>query len=306
MEGIVIKSTGSWYKVRSMDGMIHLCRIVGKLRLDGIKSTNPVAVGDIVTFELEPQKETGVIKKINPRKNYLIRKSVNLSKQIHIIAANIDTAFILVTLKNPPTLPSFIDRFLATTQAYRIPSVILFNKIDTYNEREKEEKNNLKAIYQKIGYTCIDISAEKGLNVVQVKKLMQDKTTLFVGHSGVGKSTLINTIEPELKLKTTAVSVAHNQGKHTTTFAEMFSLSFGGYIIDSPGIKGYGMVDFSKEEISHFFPEIFALQSKCKYYNCIHLNEPKCAVIEAVEKGEIALSRYESYLQLLENDETYR
>jgi len=306
MEGIVIKSTGSWYKVRSMDGMIHLCRIVGKLRLDGIKSTNPVAVGDIVTFELEPQKETGVIKKINPRKNYLIRKSVNLSKQIHIIAANIDTAFILVTLKNPPTLPSFIDRFLATTQAYRIPSVILFNKIDTYNEREKEEKNNLKAIYQKIGYTCIDISAEKGLNIVQVKKLMQDKTTLFVGHSGVGKSTLINTIEPELKLKTTAVSVAHNQGKHTTTFAEMFSLSFGGYIIDSPGIKGYGMVDFSKEEISHFFPEIFALQSKCKYYNCIHLNEPKCAVIEAVEKGEIALSRYESYLQLQENDETYR
>jgi ribosome biogenesis GTPase len=306
MEGIVIKSTGSWYKVRSMDGMIHLCRIVGKLRLDGIKSTNPVAVGDIVTFELEPQKETGVIKKINPRKNYLIRKSVNLSKQIHIIAANIDTAFILVTLKNPPTLPSFIDRFLATTQAYRIPSVILFNKIDTYNEIEMEEKNNLKAIYQKIGYTCIDISAENGMNVVQVKKLMQDKTTLFVGHSGVGKSTLINTIEPWLNLKTTAVSKAHNQGKHTTTFAEMFPLSFGGYIIDSPGIKGYGMVDFSKDEISHFFPEIFAIQSKCKYYNCIHLNEPKCAVIEAVEKGEIALSRYESYLQLLENDETYR
>lgn len=306
MEGIVIKSTGSWYKVRSMDGVIHLCRIVGKFRMEGIKSTNPVAVGDVVNFELEPKKETGVIKKINPRKNYLIRKSVNLSKQIHIIAANIDTAFILVTLKNPPTLPSFIDRFLATTQAYRIPSVILFNKIDTYNEIETEEKNNLKEIYQKIGYTCIDISAEKGINIDQVKKLMQEKTTLFVGHSGVGKSTLINTIEPGLNLKTTAISEAHKQGKHTTTFAEMFSLSFGGYIIDSPGIKGYGMVDFSKEEISHFFPEIFALQSKCKYYNCIHLNEPKCAVIEAVEKGEIAYSRYESYLQLLENDETYR
>jgi ribosome biogenesis GTPase len=306
MQGIVMKSTGSWYKIRSNDGKIHDCRIVGKFRMDGIKSTNPISVGDVVFFEIEPDKETGIIKKIQPRKNYLIRKSVNLSKQIHIIAANIDVAFILVTLKNPPTFPAFIDRFLATAQAYRIPAVILFNKIDTYDNIMMEDKELLKEIYQKIGYTCIDISAEKGINIDKVIELMNDKTSLFVGHSGVGKSTLINLIEPGLDIKTKPISEAHNQGQHTTTFAEMFPLSFGGYIIDTPGIKGYGLVDFSKEEVSHFFPEIFALQTKCKYYNCIHVNEPKCAVIEAVENKEIALSRYQSYLQMLEEDETYR
>ena len=306
MQGTVIKSTGSWYKVRSSDGLIHDCRIVGKFRLDGVKSTNPVAVGDVVQFEIEPKEKTGIINKIYPRKNYLIRKSVNLSKQTHIIAANIDIAFILVTLQNPTTFPAFIDRFLATAQAYRIPAILLFNKIDSFDDKMMEEKNLLKDIYQKIGYTCIDISAEEKINIGEVKEIMKDKTSLFMGHSGVGKSTLINAIEPGLNLKTKAISESHSQGKHTTTFAEMFYLSFGGFIIDTPGIKGYGLVDFSKDEVSHFFPEIFALQGKCKYYNCIHLNEPKCAVIDAVEEGTIALSRYQSYVSMLDDDETYR
>lgn len=306
MQGIVIKSTGSWYKVRTENGQVYDCRIVGKLRLEGIKSTNPVAVGDIVDFELEPQKDKAVIKKIHDRKNYLIRKSVNLSKQTHIIAANIDLAFILITLKNPKTYPAFIDRFLATAEAYRITAVLLFNKIDSYDEYETDEKDDLKGIYQEIGYKCLDVSAEKGINISQVKDLMKDQVSLFVGHSGVGKTTLINKIEPDLNLKTKPISEAHNQGQHTTTFAEMFTLSFGGYIIDTPGIRGYGLVDFSKEEIAHFFPEMFALQNECKYYNCTHVNEPKCAVIQAVENGTIALSRYQSYLQMLEEDETYR
>lgn len=306
MNGVVIKSTGSWYRVRAENGQILDCRILGKFRLEGIKSTNPVAVGDLVDFEMEKGKETGIIQKIRPRKNYLIRKSVNLSKQTHIIASNIDLAFLLVTVENPKTLPAFIDRFLATTEAYRIPTVLLFSKVDTYDEYALAEKDELKEIYEHIGYTCLDISAETGLHIEQIKSLMQDKVSLFVGHSGVGKSTLINVIEPGLDLKTKPISEAHSQGQHTTTFAEMFALTFGGYIIDTPGIRGYGLVEFSKEEISHFFPEIFALQGQCKYYNCLHVNEPKCAVIQAVEEGDIAVSRYNSYLQMMEEDETYR
>ena len=311
MHGIVIKSTGSWYKVRTDDGVIHDCRMKGKIRLDGLKSTNPVAVGDVVDFVTikdsnSAHENSTVIKKIHPRKNFLVRKSVNLSKQTHIIAANIDQALILVTLENPKTFPSFIDRFLATAEAYRIPVMLLFNKVDAYDEALLDEKENLKQIYLDIGYDCLDVSATEGTNIEVLKEKMKSKTSLFVGHSGVGKSTLINLIEPGLDIKTKPISEAHSQGQHTTTFAEMFPLSFGGYIIDTPGIKGYGVVDFSKEEVSHFFPEIFALQTKCKYYNCLHTNEPKCAVIEAVENGEIAISRYQSYLQLLEDDDNYR
>jgi len=304
MQGTVIKSTGSWYKVRTKEFKVYECRIKGKFRVKGIKSTNPVAVGDIVSFELELNKETGVINKIHDRKNYIIRKSVNLSKQTHIIAANINTAFLMVTLENPKTYTAFIDRFLASAEAYRIPVVILFNKIDTYDADLLAEKNHLQEIYETIGYTCIDISAKEGTNVAKVKELMKDKTSLFSGHSGVGKSTLINAIEPELNIKTKPVSEVHNQGLHTTTFAEMYSLHFGGFIIDTPGIKGFGVVDFSKEEVGDYFLEIFALKEKCKFNNCLHVNEPKCAVIEAVEEGSIAESRYVNYLQLLDNEDS--
>ena len=299
MKGIVTKSTGSWYRVQTDTGDSISCRIKGKFRIKGIKSTNPVAVGDWVDFEKEPDKDTGVIHRIYPRKNYIIRKSVKLSKQTHIIAANIDIAFLIITLKNPKTYTPFIDRFLASARAYRIPVALLFNKIDTYTPEEKTAMDSLVALYKKIGYTCMKISALEKQNIESVKAKMQAKISLFSGHSGVGKSTLINAIEPGLNLKTQAISEAHKQGAHTTTFAEMYPLSFGGYIIDTPGIKGFGVVDFSKEEIGDYFPEIFALKSQCKFHNCLHVNEPQCAVIKAVESGDIAQSRYENYLQLL-------
>lgn len=302
MQGTVTKSTGSWYKVRTKEGKTFECRIKGKFRIKGIKSTNPVAVGDRVDFELEKNKETGVIEAIHDRKNYIIRRSVNLSKQTHIIAANIDIAFLVVTLENPKTFTAFIDRFLASAEAYHIPVVLLFNKIDTYDDKLLEEKNELRNIYADIGYTCIAISATKNINIEQVKNLMIGKTSLFSGHSGVGKSTLINAIEPSLNIKTKPVSEVHSQGLHTTTFAEMYPLHFGGFIIDTPGIKGFGVVDFSKEEVSHYFPEIFALKDKCKFNNCLHVNEPQCAVIDAVEEGKIAESRYSNYIQMLENE----
>lgn len=275
--------------------------------MGGIKSTNPVAVGDHVDFEIEKKGDetVGVISRIEERENYIIRKSVNLSKQTHIIAANIDIAFLLITLNNPPTFTTFIDRFLVTAEAYHIKAVLLFNKIDTYNEDELLEIKLLAALYRKIGYECIGISAATGKNVDKVKSLMADKVTMFSGHSGVGKSTLINALEPGLDLKTSKISEQHLQGQHTTTFAEMFDLSFGGQIIDTPGIKGFGVVEIEKEELGDYFPEFFELKENCKFNNCLHLEEPHCAVKEALENEEIAWSRYKSYLQILEGEEDH-
>lgn len=307
MKGLVYKSTGSWYSVKAEDDTFYNCRIKGKFRMVGIKSTNPVAVGDHVDFDVEKKGDetVGVIKHIDERDNYIIRKSVNLSKQTHIIAANIDVAFILITLNNPPTFTTFIDRFLVTAEAYHIKAVLLFNKIDTYNDDELLEIKLLAALYRKIGYDCIGISAVTGKNIDKVKALMQDSVTMFSGHSGVGKSTLVNTIEPGLNLKTSKISDQHLQGQHTTTFAEMFDLSFGGQIIDTPGIKGFGVVEIDKEELGNYFPEFFLLKDKCKFNNCLHVEEPQCAVKDALENEEIAWSRYKSYLQILDGEEEH-
>ncbi|WP_027068037.1 ribosome small subunit-dependent GTPase A [Maribacter sp. Hel_I_7] len=309
MVGIVYKSTGSWYTVKADDGDFYECRIKGKFRIKGIKSTNPIAVGDYVRFEVETTGDDtfGIINEIEDRKNYIIRKSVNLSKQTHIIAANLDQVFLLVTLNNPPTYPVFIDRFLITAEAYEIPAILLFNKVDTYTPEELDEIKFLAALYRKIGYTCIGISAATGKNVDKVKEMMVGKTSMFSGHSGVGKSTLVNTIEPNLDIKTKQISEQHLQGQHTTTFAEMFDLSFDARIIDTPGIKGFGIVDMEKEEIGNYFPEFFKLKQECKFNNCIHVDEPKCAVKDALETGDIAWSRYNSYLQMIKGeDEHYR
>ncbi|OMP31549.1 ribosome small subunit-dependent GTPase A [Mangrovimonas sp. DI 80] len=309
MTGIVYKSTGSWYTVKTELGASYQCRMKGKFRIKGIKSTNPIAVGDVVDFELETNNDetTGVIHHIKDRKNYIVRKSVNLSKQTHVIAANIDVVFLLVTIDNPPTFTTFIDRFLVTAEAYSVPTVLLFNKIDTYDEDTLNEVRYLAHVYRKIGYECIGISAATGKNIDKVKSLMKDKVCMFAGHSGVGKSTLVNAIEPTLDLKTKEISMQHMQGQHTTTFAEMFDLEFGAKIIDTPGIKGFGVVDMDKEEVGDYFPEFFELKQHCKFNNCIHVDEPKCAVKEALENDEIAYSRYRSYLQILEGeDESYR
>ena len=307
MKGVVTKSTGSWYWVRTQDHQVHQCRIRGKFRTRGIKSTSPVTVGDHVDFELEGQDGYGVITHIHDRRNFIVRKSVKLSKQTHIIAANIDQAFLLITLDQPPTFTPFIDRFLATAEAYDIETILLFNKSDLMDEELSARKKELMELYGKIGYTCIEISATEGMNVERVKELMIGKTSMFSGHSGVGKSTLINAISPELQLKTAAISEQHRQGQHTTTFAEMFAIATDpeSYIIDTPGIKGFGVVDFEDNEVGDYFREFFALKHKCKFNNCLHLNEPKCAVKEAVESGEIAESRYRSYLQILAGEEEH-
>ena len=305
MTGTVYKSTGSWYFVKSEKGDLYQCRIKGKFRIKGIKSTNPIAVGDTVEFDVESKgdEEIGVIKFIHERKNYIVRKSVNLSKQTQIIASNIDLAFLLITINNPPTLTTFIDRFLVTAQAYSIQVVLVFNKIDSYKAEEKSEILYLKGIYEAIGYTCVEVSAIKNINLNSIKDLMKGKTSLFSGHSGVGKTTLLNSLEPGLNLKTKEISYQHQQGQHTTTFAEMFDLSFDAKIIDTPGIKGFGVVAIEKEELGDYFPEFFALKNRCKFHNCIHVNEPQCAVKDALEEGKVSWSRYKSYLQIIEGEE---
>ncbi|MCP4803616.1 ribosome small subunit-dependent GTPase A [Flavobacteriaceae bacterium] len=307
MTGLVYKSTGSWYTVKTLNGKIIECRIKGKFRIKGIKSTNPIAVGDIVDFELETKNDevTGIIHRIHERKNYVIRKSVNLSKQTHIIASNVDQIFLLITIDNPPTFTSFIDRFLVSAEAYSIKTILLFNKIDAYGDDTILEVKYLASIYRKIGYQCIGISAKTGKNVEKVKQLMIDNVSIFTGHSGVGKSTLINAIESGLNLKTKEISEQHQQGQHTTTFAEMFDLSFDAKIIDTPGIKGFGVVDMEKEEVGDYFPEFFELKQDCKFNNCLHIHEPKCAVKEALDVDEIAISRYRSYLQILDGEEEH-
>lgn len=307
MNGVVYKSTGSWYTVKATDGVFYECKIKGKFRIEGIKSTNPVAVGDHVVFEVETKGDEtlGIINKISHRENYIIRKSVNLSKQTHIIAANVDVAFLLVTLNNPPTFAPFIDRFLVTAEAYHIKAVLLFNKIDAYNEDETLEIKYLAALYRSIGYECIGISAKTGKNIDKVKQMMQGNVSMFSGHSGVGKSTLVNALEPTLELKTKQISTQHMQGQHTTTFAEMYDLSFGAQIIDTPGIKGFGVVEVEKQELGNYFPEFFELKDQCKFNNCLHKQEPKCAIKDALDNDTLSWSRYKSYLQILEGEQEH-
>lgn len=305
MTGIVYKSTGSWYTVKAEDNQFYDCRIKGKFRMKGIKSTNPIAVGDVVDFEIDETSDaiTGSIHNIHDRKNYIVRKSVNLSKQTHIIASNIDIVFLLVTINNPITTTSFIDRFLVTAEAYHIKAVLIFNKVDTYDEATLDEQLYLQYIYNQIGYECLRVSATAKKGLDELKQMMEGKVCMFSGHSGVGKSTLVNALEPSLNLKTKEISDLHQQGQHTTTFAEMFDLSFNSKIIDTPGIRGFGIVDMEKYEIKGYFPEFFELEDQCKFNNCLHKDEPNCAIKNALEEDKIAWSRYKSYLQILEGDE---
>ncbi|CAA9199938.1 ribosome small subunit-dependent GTPase A [Flavobacterium bizetiae] len=309
MTGLVYKSTGSWYTVKSETGDFIECRMKGKFRMKGIKSTNPIAVGDIVDYELEETSDalTGTIFNIHERKNYIVRKSVNLSHQMHIIASNIDRVFLLITINNPPTTFNFIDRFLVTAEAYNIETILVFNKIDTFDEPTLEDQLYMQYVYQQIGYKCLRVSSTEMKGVEELKEMMIGKVSMFSGHSGVGKSTLVNAMEPSLHLKTKTISEASKQGQHTTTFAEMYDLSFNAKIIDTPGIKGFGIVDMEKEEISGYFPEFFKLKDQCKFNNCLHKEEPHCAIKAALERDEIAWSRYNSYLKILEgDDENYR
>jgi ribosome biogenesis GTPase len=299
-KGLVVKSTGSWYLVRHENEIIK-CRIKGKFRTKGIRTTNPIAVGDKVGWDME-EDGIGTISEIEQRENYIIRKSINLSKESHIIAANMDQAFLFVTVHAPQTSTGFIDRFLVTAEAYSIPVQIIFNKMDTYNQKWLDKVDELENIYTNIGYPCHRVVATSQEGVAYLSALMKDKITLLSGHSGVGKSTLINSLE-DLEIKTDEVSDSHNKGKHTTTFAEMYPLKIGGYVVDTPGIKGFGVIDIEKEELGHFFPEIRDLMSECKFNNCVHLNEPGCVVKQAVSVGEISESRYINYLSLYNNED---
>jgi ribosome biogenesis GTPase len=305
MTGIVYKSTGSWYHVKDEQGQMHTCKIKGKFKIQGIKSTNPLAVGDVVDFELDQTTDqvVGMINKIHDRKNYIVRKSVNLSKQTHIIASNIDVLFLVVTIHNPITTTSFIDRFLVTAEAYSIHAVLVFNKIDTFDEDVYAYYEDLKYMYENIGYSCLSVSAKTGEGIDDLKAMMTNQVCMFSGHSGVGKSTLVNAIDVNLNLKTKEISNLHQQGQHTTTFAEMYDLPNDSKIIDTPGIRGFGLFDMEKEEISDYFPEFFALKKYCKFNNCLHVDEPHCAIKKALEENGLFPSRYESYLKILAGDE---
>lgn len=300
--GKIVKSTGSHYTVKDPKGAYIDALIKGKLRLKLNKNTNPVAVGDHVELELQEDKTYAIVN-VLPRKNYIIRRSTNLSKQTHVIAANLDQAILVITSKDPFTPLGFIDRFLLTAEAYHIPVILLFNKWDNYNEDELKEIEVLMDIYKKIGYQCIPFSVNKP-DTVLLRSLLKDKTTLLSGHSGVGKSSIINLLEPKLKLKTGNISAHHKKGMHNTTFYEMFDLSLGGEIIDSPGIKGFGVVEIDKNEVSHYFTEMRKYLPECKFNNCLHIDEPKCAIKEKVESGEIAFHRYKNYLNIYYDRET--
>jgi ribosome biogenesis GTPase len=305
-QGLVLKSTGSWYIVKSDDGVALNCKIKGKLRTFDIKSTNPIAVGDRVEFE-SADSQTGVITEILHRKNYIIRKASNLSKQTHIIAANIDEAFLIVTLAFPETSFEFIDRFLAAAEAYRIPVTLVINKTDIYKDSLADLISEVHTIYEPIGYKVMEISVLQNMNIDILRGKFKDKINLLSGYSGVGKTSIINSLYPQLHLRTNEISDYHHKGKHTTTFTEMIELPEGGYIIDTPGIKGFGLVEMDRNEIYHFFPEIFQVASNCQYNNCLHLDEPNCSVKEAVKDNRISQSRYESYFHIMgDENEKYR
>lgn len=303
MQGLITKSTGSWYQVKSGDVTID-CRIKGKFRIKGITTTNPLAVGDMVDFDMEPEQGTGVITNLHQRKNYIIRKAINLSKQAQIIAANLERALLVVTLASPRTSLGFIDRFLVTAEAYDIPACLIFNKLDLFSDEGLEILADYQAIYENIGYPCYSVSALEGTNIDDVKELLKNKVTLFSGHSGVGKSSLINRLLPDLDLRTHMVSEWSDKGMHTTTFAEMFELPQGGYIIDTPGIRELGVIDIEKEVLSHFFPEMRERMNQCRFNNCRHINEPGCAVLQALEDGDISTTRYDSYLSIYNGNDT--
>jgi ribosome biogenesis GTPase len=307
INGLVIKNTGSWYLVRTSDNKDIECKVKGNFRLRGIRSTNPVSVGDRVQITLNAEG-TGLITEIEDRKNYIIRRSSNLSKQSHIIAANIDLCFLIITVNHPVTSTVFIDRFLASAEAYRVPVNLIFNKIDIYTEEEIEYMDALIGLYEYIGYPAIKVSALDKIGLDTLKEKMNGQVTLFSGHSGVGKSTLINSLIPGIELRTGAISDYHGKGMHTTTFSEMIEIPDGGFIIDTPGIKGFGTVDMEKAEIYHYFPDIFKFSADCRFHNCLHINEPGCAVREAVDKHLISESRYKSYLNMMDEevDEKYR
>ncbi len=302
MQGVVTKSTGSWYTVKTEDGVLRECRIKGKFRIQGIKSTNPVVVGDYVL--VQKKADNWIIVDLQERKNYIVRKSVKLSKQTHIIAANVNQAILVITIESPVTTTDFIDRFLVSAKAYNVDVLLLFNKLDIYSEEAMEAQKSLRSVYEKIGYKCFSLSVLND-DLKQIKFYMQGKVNVISGHSGVGKSTLINKLQPGLALATKEISKQHKQGQHTTTFSEMHELDFGATIIDTPGIRGFGLVEIEKQELGDYFPDFFALKSKCKFHNCIHVNEPHCAVKDAISEGEIANSRYKSYLSMLVGEEEY-